>query len=174
MLKNAIRSLLILAVTASNAFAASQKEIDSFPDGPGRKVLEASCTFCHKLTEVSKFRGFYSKENWRDIVATMIAYGARVEESQIPVLVDYLAKSFPKELPEGPEKKLLDTACLVCHAVTDIRKLDGYLTRDDWKDLIRVMAAKGAKISESQVETLADYLSSTFPPLKRPTASTPR
>jgi cytochrome c5 len=173
MYKDAIiRSLLIVAVAGTAVFAASQgKEVDALPDGPGRKILDNSCTVCHKLIEVTKFKGYYSKENWRDIVATMIADGARVEKAQIPVLVDYLTKTFPKEFPDGPEKKLLESACSGCHPVTDIRKLDGYLTRADWEDVIRVMAAKkGAKIGEDQVPILADYLAETFPPLKRPTS----
>src|SRR5262245_13078289 len=107
-----IRSMLIIAVAATAVFAASQKETVSkeaaaLPDGPGRKILDTSCTFCHSLKEVTKFSGFYSKENWRDIVTTMVLDGARVDKAQFPVLVDYLAKTFPREFPEGPEKKLL-------------------------------------------------------------------
>jgi hypothetical protein len=169
-----IRSLLIVAMMASVAFAASQKQSPALPEGPGKKLLDTVCTACHSLGEVTKFKGYFAKENWRDIVATMIEDGARLEEAQIPVLIDYLTKAFPREFPDAPEKKLLETACSGCHPITDLRKLDGYLTRDDWQDVIRVMAARGAKISEGQVKPLADYLSSTFPPLKRVTASTPR
>jgi cytochrome c5 len=169
-----VRSILVITVTATAVFAAAQKdpELASLPDGPGKKILDTSCTVCHDLKEVTKFNGFWAKENWRDIVTTMVLDGARVDKAQFPVLVDYLARTFPREFPDGPEKKLLETACSGCHALTDIRKLDGYMTKDDWQDLIRVKVAKGAKVREDQIPILVDYLAWTFPPLKRTTAST--
>jgi cytochrome c5 len=60
--------------------------------GEGRKILDTKCTTCHSLDEVKKFRPFYEKKDWQDIVITMIKYGADVKESQIPVLVEYLAR----------------------------------------------------------------------------------
>src|SRR5262245_51780924 len=38
------------------------------PDGEGLKILQASCTGCHELTEVTKFKGFYTREDWRDVI----------------------------------------------------------------------------------------------------------
>ena len=69
------------------------------PDGDGKKILQASCTACHDLTEVTKFKGYYSKDEWRDIVKTMIAYGAVVKDSDIEVLVEYLFKNLGKRSP---------------------------------------------------------------------------
>jgi cytochrome c5 len=66
--------------------------------GPGRKILETACTKCHGLDEVKKFRNFYKRDDWQDIVATMVKYGADVSERQVPVLVDYLATAYsPKK-----------------------------------------------------------------------------
>ncbi|HET9387128.1 MAG TPA: cytochrome c [Gemmatimonadales bacterium] len=63
---------------------------DDLPDGEGKKILLASCTSCHDLTEVTKFRGYYDKTQWRDIVVTMKEYGAPIEAKQIDILADYL------------------------------------------------------------------------------------
>lgn len=63
---------------------------DELPDGEGKKILMASCTSCHDLTEVTKFRGYYDKKQWRDIVVTMQEYGAPIEAKQIDTLADYL------------------------------------------------------------------------------------
>ena len=63
---------------------------DDLPDGEGKKILLASCTSCHDLTEVTKFRGYYDKKQWRDIVVTMKEYGAPIEAKQIDILADYL------------------------------------------------------------------------------------
>jgi cytochrome c5 len=53
---------------------------DDLPDGDGKKILLASCTACHDLTEVTKFKGFYTRDDWTDIVKTMIEYGASVKD----------------------------------------------------------------------------------------------
>jgi len=70
---------------------------DDLPDGDGKKILQASCTACHDLTEVTKFKGYYGRDDWRDIVKTMIEYGAKVKDSDVDVLVDYLAKNLGKK-----------------------------------------------------------------------------
>ena len=62
--------------------------------GEGRKILETACTTCHTLDEVKKFRGFFKREDWQDVVSTMVKYGANVKEAQIPVLVDYLSTAY--------------------------------------------------------------------------------
>jgi hypothetical protein len=70
------------------------------PEGDGKSILLTSCTASHDLTEVTKFRGYYTRDEWRDIVHTMIEYGARVQEKDVDVLVDYLARNFGKASEE--------------------------------------------------------------------------
>jgi cytochrome c5 len=88
-----LRASAVLFVTAvfsaPSPFAAAPD--DELPDGPGKKILQSSCTTCHDLTEVTKFRGYYTKEQWRDIVATMVEYGAKLKEGEAEVLTEYLA-----------------------------------------------------------------------------------
>ena len=50
----------------------------------------ASCTSCHDLREVTKFRGYYTRAQWRDIVLAMVDYGADVTKADVDVLADYL------------------------------------------------------------------------------------
>ncbi len=88
--------LLLTIAFAIAAFGAGQTESSDLPEGAGKKIIETACTTCHDLGEVRKFKGYYSKDDWRDIVTTMVRYGAQVKDDEIPVLVDYLAKVFPK------------------------------------------------------------------------------
>ena len=74
--------------------AAQEPEL---PEGPGKRVLLASCTTCHELDEVTKLRGFYNKAQWRDLVKTMIEYGAEMKKGDDEVLVDYLTQHFGKK-----------------------------------------------------------------------------
>jgi cytochrome c5 len=97
-----ITVLLIGSVSAtahpeSPGAAHVARQSDELPEGDGKKILQASCTACHELTEVTKFKGYYTRDDWRDIVKTMIAYGAVVKESDVEVLVEYLTKSLGKK-----------------------------------------------------------------------------
>ena len=90
-------TILLIAVRAVTAGSPPAVQSDDLPDGDGKKILQASCTACHDLTEVTKFKGFYTRDDWRDIVKTMVEYGAKVKDSDVDVLVDYLAKNLGKK-----------------------------------------------------------------------------
>jgi cytochrome c5 len=70
---------------------------EQLPEGPGRQILMNACTSCHNLREVTKFNGFYRREQWRDIVLTMMDYGAPVNEKEVEVLSDYLTSTLGKK-----------------------------------------------------------------------------
>jgi len=90
-------TILLIATRVVTAASALRAQTDDLPDGEGKKILQASCTACHDLTEVTKFKGFYTRDDWRDIVKTMVEYGAKVKQSDVDVLVDYLAKNLGKK-----------------------------------------------------------------------------
>ena len=83
----------LLSVPASSQTSAPNDEL---PDGDGKKILQAQCTTCHELTEVTKFRGYYNRAQWRDIVVTMVEYGADLKTAEIETLADYLAQHLGK------------------------------------------------------------------------------
>src|SRR5437016_3170353 len=58
----------------------------------GKMILENACTTCHDLDLVMDMK--LSKQEWNDLVKSMIAKGAAVEDKDVPVLVDYLAKTY--------------------------------------------------------------------------------
>ena len=87
-------ALTIAVMTAAPRAAAPEDEL---PEGEGKKILVSSCTSCHDLSEVTKFRGYYDRKQWRDIVVTMMDYGAPVNEKQVDVLADYLAEHLGKQ-----------------------------------------------------------------------------
>jgi sulfite dehydrogenase len=81
--------VLVTVITATLAFGAVQNE-----EPAGKKILDTACTVCHSLKEVEKFKGFYKRDDWQDVVVTMIKYGADVKDQDVPVLVDYLTKTY--------------------------------------------------------------------------------
>jgi hypothetical protein len=60
------------------------------PAGPGRPILQTHCTWCHDLRDVTKLRGYYTRPQWKDVVVTMVEYGAAVKPDEVEVLADYL------------------------------------------------------------------------------------
>ena len=80
--------MVVLSVPGARAVAPD----DDLPEGEGKKILLTSCTACHELTEVTKFRGYYNRDQWHDIVMTMKEYGAPIDDRQVDVLTDYLTK----------------------------------------------------------------------------------
>jgi hypothetical protein len=94
---------VVFACTAVASMAAQSqppqnddtKKVD-LPDGDGKKILETACTTCHGLEEVIKFKGYNTQDEWRDVVVTMVRYGAELKEPEIEILVGYLGKHFSK------------------------------------------------------------------------------
>ena len=92
------------ARTNPRASLTQQQDSESvnLPDGEGKKILEMACTSCHNLKEVTKFKGYNNRQEWKDIVLIMVDYGAQVDSTQVDVLVDYLTKYLgpaPNETP---------------------------------------------------------------------------
>lgn len=84
-------ALLLLALAA--AIAAQEPEL---PEGEGKRILLGACTSCHGLDYVAKLRGYYTRDQWRDVVNTMVEYGTKIEKKDEAVLVDYLTQHFGK------------------------------------------------------------------------------
>jgi len=64
-------------------------------DAAAKKILENSCTTCHDLDLVTGLK--LSKDEWAQIVSSMVAKGAAVEDKDTPILVDYLARTYGKK-----------------------------------------------------------------------------
>ena len=86
----------IAGLLTAPAASQSSSSNDDLPDGEGKKILETRCTSCHELTEVTKFRGYYNRAQWRDIVVTMVEYGAELKKPEIETLANYLAQHLGK------------------------------------------------------------------------------
>jgi cytochrome c5 len=143
---------------ASLAFAVAQ---NTAPQDPGQIILNRACTVCHTLGEITKFKGYYGRDQWADIVRTMRADGAQLQDSEVTPLVDYLFKTYGRvELPEGDGRSILEASCAGCHDLTAATK--SRLTKAGWQDLIGRMIGMGAKVDEAQISTLVDYLTKNF------------
>jgi cytochrome c5 len=62
------------------------------PAGPGKDILLNTCTACHDLQRVKQEGG--TREQWQDVLGTMLNEGAMLSDQDFPVLLEYLAKNF--------------------------------------------------------------------------------
>ena len=149
---------------ASLAYAVTQNPSSpAATQDPGQVTLNRDCTTCHSLAEVTKFKGFYNRDQWADVVRTMRAYGAQLKDDEVPPLVDYLFKTYGKvETPAVDGKKLLESSCSGCHDLSLVTGLK--LSKAEWQDQVDRMIGKGAPVEDAQIPALVDYLFKTYGP----------
>jgi virginiamycin B lyase len=71
------------------------------PDGPGKEVVQASCTSCHGLNLIANSWG-YTRQGWQELFGSMVA----LPTDQADVVAGYLATHFP--VKPAPEPVRLD------------------------------------------------------------------
>ena len=65
-----------------------------------------------------------------------------------------------QDLPNGAGKELVMNVCTVCHDATRI--ISKKRTKEEWSDTVDKMAARGAKASDEEFETIVTYLAKYF------------
>jgi|SRR6185312_2284063 len=68
----------------------------------------------------------------------------------------------PVHLPDGDGKALVEHACSQCHSLETVTR--SHLTRKQWEGRIDQMIAKGAKLSDDDIDVVAAYLARHFGP----------
>jgi competence protein ComEA len=68
----------------------------SFPDGPGKELVEVICTSCHTPDRILEQK--LTRAEWKDKVLEMLQEEPDVTEAERQRIVDYLARSFPKKV----------------------------------------------------------------------------
>src|SRR5512140_1325693 len=95
-----IRRVSISLLTPAICFAASASlpaqgrgrgAPVELPDGPGRDVVQATCSGCHALNLV--VNDGYSRQEWQYVISTMVNLPA----NDMAVITDYLATHYPEK-----------------------------------------------------------------------------
>ena len=64
------------------------------PAGSGRDLLVSACLGCHDLGGLTLFSNFYTRDDWRTLVLTMIESGASIAPAEVEAIADYLGRHF--------------------------------------------------------------------------------
>ncbi len=137
--------VLLLGTTVSLASRqdAQAPAGEGLPDGPGKDVTVRSCGLCHDPRRAASVR--LTRDGWAAVMDGMIARGAKISETDYPVVLDYLSTHFLGEAPRpinvntAPQIDLEAGAGLLrreAAAVVAYREQNGpFKTLDDLKNV---------------------------------------
>ena len=123
----------------------------------GQQLVEKRCQGCHNLRRVDT--AAKDADGWRETIQVMIQDGAEIEEAEIPVLVQYLAREHGP-VPDGPGKQILLNTCTMCHNLQRIK--NGRRSPEEWEETLLAMLNEGAPVSDEQFPVIHAYLSKNF------------
>lgn len=66
-------------------------------EGPGRELLLSRCLGCHDLGGLELFDDFYTREDWHQLLETMVAHGADVDAAELELVADYLGLHYSRQ-----------------------------------------------------------------------------
>lgn len=64
-------------------------------DTAGQAILERACTGCHSLNGIENY-SYDSEDPYRELVSTMVSYGATLTEAEKATLIRYLFTTYGK------------------------------------------------------------------------------
>jgi cytochrome c5 len=142
---------LVAAVVFSAATSSAQRPSE------GQQLVEKRCQGCHTMRRVDT--AAKDADGWRETIQVMIQDGAEVEESEIPAMVQFLAREHGP-VPEGPGKPILLNICTQCHNLQRIK--NGRRSAEEWEETLLAMLNEGAPVSDEQLPVIHAYLSRHF------------
>jgi mono/diheme cytochrome c family protein len=170
----ALSASLSVPVAAQNNRGATRPKVDR-PDGPVWQVIRKNCVQCHGIDDYAFFA--LDKKGWQSMLETKhkspLAEGTPVlSEQDQNVLLDWLVSKFgptstpfprtyvPPEITEffsDPEATLvLNRSCVSCHGIDRVMK--ARYSPDEWRVIAVQMKARGANITNEDLERLVEWL----------------
>jgi competence protein ComEA len=141
--------MVLIAAASACAVWCADPDAELLPPGKGKAEVAAVCMECHGVANIRRQR--LSKDEWTSEVSDMIDRGAKANDEQFPVIVDYLTRNF------GPDSKLrvnsapmvelkavLNLTAAEASAIVDYRTANGDFHSID--DLLKVPGVPAAKI----------------------------
>jgi len=162
------------APAAAQNRGATRPKVDR-PDGPVWQVIRKNCTQCHGIDDYAFFA--LDRKGWQSQLETKhkspLAEGTPVlSEQDLNTLLDWLVLKFgptstpfprtyvPPEITEffsDPEATLvLGRSCVSCHSLDRIMK--SRYSPDEWRVIAVQMKARGANITNEDLERLVEWL----------------
>jgi mono/diheme cytochrome c family protein len=147
--------ILSVALAAAVLFTAATSSAQR--PSEGQQLVEKRCQGCHNMRRIDT--AAKDAKAWQETIQTMIQDGAEVEESEIPVMVQWLTREHGP-VPEGAGKQILLNTCTMCHNLNRIK--NGRRSPEEWEETLLAMLNEGAPVSDEQLPVIHAYLSRHF------------
>lgn len=147
--------ILSVAFAAAVLFTAATSSAQR--PSEGQQLVEKRCQGCHNMRRIDT--AAKDAKAWQETIQTMIQDGAEVEESEIPVMVQWLTREHGP-VPEGAGKQILLNTCTMCHNLNRIK--NGRRSPEEWEETLLAMLNEGAPVSDEQLPVIHAYLSRHF------------
>jgi cytochrome c5 len=147
----------ILSVSFAAAVLFSAATSSAQRPSEGQQLVEKRCQGCHNMRRIET--SAKDGKGWQETIQVMIQDGAEVEESEIPVMVQWLAREHGP-VPEGPGKPILLNTCTMCHNLNRIK--NGRRSPEEWEETLLAMLNEGAPVNDEQLPVIHAYLSRHF------------
>src|SRR5688500_2456222 len=86
----------LLAGLAVFSFVSSA-DAQGLPEAPGKDALIKVCGTCHEPQRSASLR--LTPESWQEVIAKMVALGAKGTEEELAQILNYLVEHFKGEAP---------------------------------------------------------------------------
>lgn len=147
----------VLSMTLAAAVLFSAATSSAQRPSEGQLLVEKRCQGCHTMRRVDT--AAKDAKGWQETIQAMIQDGAEIEESEIPVMVQYLTREHGP-VPEGPGKQILLNTCTMCHNLQRIK--NGRRSPEEWEETLLAMLNEGAPVSDEQFPVIHAYLAKNF------------
>jgi len=147
----------ILSVSLAAAVLFSAATTSAQRPSEGQQLVEKRCQGCHTMRRVET--AAKDAKGWQETIQVMIQDGAEIEESEIPVMVQYLTREHGP-LPDGPGKPIMLNICTLCHNLQRIK--NGRRSPEEWEETLLAMLNEGAPVNDEQLPVIHAYLSRHF------------
>ncbi len=167
-----IASVVVAAlVPASAQVGRAARPKVTPPQGPARQVLFSRCTSCHGIDDYAY--SALDRAGWNaDPTSKHRGLDVQLPAAERDVLLDWLVerfgpntKPFPRAyvppeittfLSDGDAETLITRACSTCHGVEKVN--DARHSADSWRVIAVDMRERGAKLTDAELERLAEWL----------------
>lgn len=132
---------------ANSAEAVDESSNSGLDIKKAEELVSNECIDCHGMDKIED--AFYDKKGWEKVVGLMINKGAKLNDDEKSVVVDYLYYK------DGQE--LVQDRCINCHTMDKIDKVS-YTTKEKWSAVVSKMIDMGTKLDDKEKEVVIDHL----------------
>jgi competence protein ComEA len=139
---------------------ATAARAQDLPEGKGKDTVETVCSQCHSLKRVTDSK--LDAGEWKDLVNRMVENGAPLEADDLPVVIEYLAKNFPKSKPAETSAEKINVNKAAAKELVGALKL----TAEEADAVVKYRTENGSFATFEDLEKVPGLDSKKLEPLK--------